>query len=69
LEKAGWVVQKPDPQDGRRSVISTTEKADDIKPELLQLWEDIDSEMLAGFTQSEVSTLIALLKRLHQNLN
>src|SRR5450432_2393017 len=72
LEARGLVVRRPDPQDGRRVVLSITR----VGLEALRLRRNARAEQLAqalstGFTRSELQQLMAaapLIERLAQNL-
>ena len=63
--ESGWIRKERDPGDGRVFRIFTTEKADRVKPELIELRVKANEELLAGFTQEEQ----VLFKRLLRDLS
>jgi len=59
-----WIRKENDPDDGRVFRLFTTEKAEKIKNELIELRTTANEEMLAGFSQEEQ----ILFKRLLRDL-
>lgn len=67
MERDGLIRRDPDPTDGRSSLISLSDHAiDRIEPARAILAKG-NTEALAGFTESEVETLTALLHRVIEN--
>ena len=62
--ESGWVRKERDPGDGRVFRIFTTDKADKVKSELIELRVKANDELLAGFTPEEQ----VLFKRLLRDL-
>lgn len=61
---SGWVRKERDPDDGRVFRIYTTDKADIVKQELIDLRVQANEELLAGFSREEK----VLFKRLLRDL-
>ncbi len=61
---SGWIRKDRDPDDGRVFRIHTTEKADNLKQELIDLRVKANEALLAGFNRQEQ----ALFKRLLRDL-
>ncbi|HTJ92273.1 MAG TPA: MarR family winged helix-turn-helix transcriptional regulator [Pararobbsia sp.] len=68
MEAAGWVKRQADPADRRALLVSVTDKADDRLDAVLKLGDDLTEKMTAGFSDTEVATLVSMLKRVRANL-
>ncbi len=68
MERDGLVTRRPDPDDGRASLYSLTDKARDQLPALHQALIEGGREALAGFSAVEEDLLRLLLKRMITNL-
>jgi DNA-binding MarR family transcriptional regulator len=72
LEARGLVERRPDPQDGRRAVISATDAGlQALRGRRNARTEQLAKALSAGFTRSELKQLIAvapLLERLAQSI-
>jgi len=67
LEKTGYVIRKPNPQDLRSNHVFLTRQAKDFKPRLyaiLQRWTDILS---SGMTAEEAEKALDLLTKMARN--
>lgn len=64
LRKKGMVSVSCDPTDKRRSLISLTEKAQKILPELRILGQGISEDTLAPLTSNERKTILKLLMKI-----
>jgi DNA-binding MarR family transcriptional regulator len=69
LEKAGLVERRDDPCDRRTWRLYLTEAADCQMGRLADFAEGVFHEALAGFSDSEHATLLALLDRVRANLS
>lgn len=69
LVQEGYVVRKPDEQDGRAYRVYLTEKALQIKPELFKLLKDWDEQLLSALTPQEKNEFIRLLKKMGHSLS
>jgi len=68
MERDGLVTRRPDPEDGRSSLYSLTDKARGQLPALNQALTEGGREALAGFSAEEEDILRGLLKRIINNL-
>lgn len=53
MVKAGWIIKKPDPNDARFQLISTTKKTDDLKDKLLKERQEANHDLLNIFSIEE----------------
>ena len=68
LERAGWVVREPDPDDGRALLIRPTRKAYRALPRFIQVSNALLDRAFAGFSEAQVKRVIATGNRLQENL-
>ncbi|PIE16850.1 MAG: MarR family transcriptional regulator [Rhodobacterales bacterium] len=64
LKKKGLVNQKPDLNDKRRSMLSISERAEELVPELGKIGHQISGETLSPLTEEERIAFLSLLKKL-----
>jgi MarR family transcriptional regulator, transcriptional regulator for hemolysin len=69
MERDGNIVRTPDPQDGRSKLISLTADAEKRMPAARKILFSGEDVALAGFSEAEKDTLVALLDRLSANLD
>ncbi len=69
MERDGLIQRTPDPADRRSSRITLTELAEARLPDAIAVLLRGNGEVLGGFTEEEAALLIALLKRLIENLD
>ena len=69
MERDGLIRRVPDPADGRSSLISLTEIAEERLPNASKVLFQGNREALDGFTEKETEQFIALLTRLIANLD
>jgi DNA-binding MarR family transcriptional regulator len=62
---SGWIRKDRSPEDGRVFQLYTTEKAENLKDELIALRVDANEKLMAGFSPEEK----ALFKRLLRDLS
>ncbi|HHX01412.1 MAG TPA: MarR family transcriptional regulator [Firmicutes bacterium] len=68
LEKAGFVVRKPDLEDLRCSRVYLTDRGRGIRTELETALHQVEQEMFAGFTQEEMSQAKTIFMKIRDNL-
>ena len=68
MERDGFLARKRHPSDRRASLLSLTAKAKDRLPAARLRLEEGAEQALAGFSERERATLMALLKRVVENL-
>jgi MarR family transcriptional regulator for hemolysin len=69
MERAGLIERRPDPDDGRRALITLTKAARARLPDAVAVLLAGNAEALKGFTEEEARDLEKLLKRLIANLD
>jgi MarR family transcriptional regulator for hemolysin len=68
LEAGGWIERRPDPQDRRAHLLTTTESA---KPVVQRIWHVVsktNAEALNDLAIGDLPLLAELLARIHANL-
>jgi MarR family transcriptional regulator, organic hydroperoxide resistance regulator len=68
MEKAGFVQRRADANDQRVSRVYLTETGRAIKAQVQAVWDTIEAETFAGFTDEESLLLRTFLQRIRQNL-
>ncbi len=68
LEDGGFVKRIKDPADKRAYKITITDKADSIFDEVKRLMKEVNTDMLAGFSDEETKQLEGLLDRVAKNV-
>ena len=68
MEKTGFVQRKPDASDQRISRVYLTEAGRAIRAKLQSVWDRMDVENFAGFSDEEKVMLRSFLQRLRENL-
>ncbi len=68
LERDGMIRRAPDPADGRASLISLTEKAEALLPEVDAIVASAHEVALRGMSADEVQDFARLLQRMVANL-
>lgn len=68
LEKAGLITRKPDPGDRRAKLVVLTDKADPVLDKIGVAMTEVRSEVLAGLSEDQKTTLDSLLCVLKNNL-
>ena len=61
MAETGWVIRKPDPDDGRVHRIFTAEKADTLKETLIEERKKANDEILSPFSPEDRQSLRRLL--------
>ena len=69
MERDGIIIRKPHPTDKRASLISLTAKAKRHLPQVKERMLQIAEQAVSGLNENERETLLALLKRVTENLN
>lgn len=68
LEESGLIVREVDEKDRRVNHIYPTEKAYDIKKQVLDIIKDLHDVLYQGFSQDEIRYAISLLSRMKGNM-
>ncbi|RYZ43870.1 MAG: MarR family transcriptional regulator [Myxococcaceae bacterium] len=69
MERDGLITREPHPGDKRASQISISEKARDRLPQAREQLAEVAAQATAGFSDRERATLLALLRRVVENLD
>jgi DNA-binding MarR family transcriptional regulator len=69
LEAAGFVSRKRDENDSRKSLVRLTNKAWSIERELVDIGDQLNDEVLAGFSPEEEEIAYQIVKRIITNLD
>ncbi len=68
MEKAGFLVRRPDPEDQRVSRVYLTQSGHAIHDKLQPIWRTMETETFAGFTREERDVIRGFLLRMRENL-
>ncbi len=68
LEKDGYLIRESVPGDARLKRIVLTEKAEQTQKILCKIIREFDAGIVAGFSEEELETLVALLGRIRKNI-
>lgn len=69
LEEEGYVVRKPDQEDGRAYRIYLTQRALEIKPNLFSLMRSWDDKLLGSLNTEEQEQFLKLLKKIGHSVS
>ena len=69
IESSGFVRRTKDPDDGRVSLVYLTQEGHDMLEPIVRLWEEVDDEMMKGFTFEERLLFRRLLIEVYSNLS
>jgi|DEB0MinimDraft_12_1074336.scaffolds.fasta_scaffold18767_2 DNA-binding MarR family transcriptional regulator len=69
LERDGWVVRKPDPEDRRAKRVYLTDKIDPVMADIKAIVKEVRATALHGLSAQERDQLISLMLRIRQNLS
>ncbi len=67
MEKSGYISRQCDSRDNRVNQIVITEKGQDMIHRSVEYFQEIDENMLKGFSEQELQELNGLLVRMLQN--
>lgn len=68
LEDNGFIVRKPDPEDGRKKIIFVTKRSMDIKEDYHKIYKELNQVLIQGFSSEEQKTVKALLNKMRNNI-
>lgn len=68
MEKAGLIERRQDDEDGRASVVNITATGKALQQPILQVWNNLEAQMLANLTTTEQTLLRRLLMQALANL-
>ena len=68
MQRDGWIVRQPDPEDQRISRVYLTEQGRALHHTVQAAIESLEQDMMQGFDKEEQRTLAGLLERVIENL-
>ena len=68
MERDGWVVRQPDPDDRRINRVAATAKAEEVWDELSGHAHAVLEKAYQGIDPTEIQTALAVLARVRENL-
>ncbi len=68
LEAAGWITRRPSATDRRANAIALQPRAEAAIDKAIAVSDRVQDEALAGFSAAERRQLVAMLQRVHANL-
>lgn len=68
LEKNGYVKTEKSQKDGRLKQLIVTEEGQATHDNILRFLQDVDDQLVDGFSTEEVDMFVSMLKRLIQNM-
>jgi MarR family transcriptional regulator, transcriptional regulator for hemolysin len=68
MERDGWVVRQPDPDDGRANLLVLTEEALNVWEEVSQLVRAMLQQAYRGIHPAEIEAVKRVLERVRRNL-
>ncbi|GEO79596.1 regulatory protein MarR [Companilactobacillus mindensis DSM 14500] len=69
LETNGYVSRQPDPDNGRRKLVSITEKGEQLYDKVRSAFKKSNDAMFEGITSEEQSQLESILEKVYKNLD
>jgi len=68
LEGCGLLVRRPDPEDARSSRFYLTERGQELRGPVTELWDRVEERVVSGLSPAERETLRQLLGKVRANL-
>ena len=68
LEAMGYIIRNDNPQCRRSFLISLTEEGKKMAVKVKDTFEGLEEEMMDGFSDEEMDTVISLVSRIYENL-
>jgi len=69
LERAGFVRRRPDPKDGRATLVDSTPAGMALRGRIERLWTELEADTVGDMTASQQRQLLRGLHRLETNLS
>ncbi|MDR7317520.1 MarR family transcriptional regulator [Brevibacillus nitrificans] len=69
LERKGYLVRQPNPEDKRSSLVCLTEAGREITKQLIPIDEHVHEVALRGISEEEIAFLKQLLSKIRENVN
>src|SRR5882724_11941344 len=68
LERAGFVRRRPDPEDGRVTLVDSTPAGMALRDRIERLWAELEADTVGDMTPSQQRQLLRGLQRVEANL-
>lgn len=68
MERDGWIQRTPDPQDGRRKLIGTTDRVEPVWEKMIDCARRVRNEAVRGIPEEDLQTMRRTLERVRRNL-
>lgn len=68
LEQGGHVRRRPDPKDGRASLVEATDESCVLREQVMGAWAELEERTLAGLGEAERAELLRLLGKVQGSL-
>jgi DNA-binding MarR family transcriptional regulator len=68
LERAGYVCRRPDPSDGRATLVDSTPAGIALRDRIERLWTQLEKDTIGDLSASQQQQLVDGLERLETNL-
>lgn len=68
LEKGGYIRKSSDSSDDRKKRIEITEQGESIVADSRRMFQEVENQMLDGFSKEEICELAQYMERMHENL-
>ena len=69
MEADGLIKRVPTESDGRRKKITLTDKALKYKEQVIAQLDKMDSRLIEGISEEDLSTFLSVIKRMGENLD
>jgi len=69
LERAGFVRRRPDPSDGRATLVESTEAGTALRGRIEELWAELEAQTVGDLSQAQLGQLLLGLQHLEENLS
>jgi MarR family transcriptional regulator, organic hydroperoxide resistance regulator len=69
LERAGFVRRRPDPRDGRATLVESTEAGTALRSRIETLWAELEMETVGHLSEAQQRQLLRALHCLEDNLS
>lgn len=65
LAKEGYITKTADPSNRRRNIILTTQKAHDVRQEILRILKGLTEDLFTDFSEEEIDRYFDLTRKIH----
>ncbi|WP_429415455.1 MarR family winged helix-turn-helix transcriptional regulator [Nocardia sp. GAS34] len=69
LERAGFVRRRPDPTDGRATLVESTPAGTALRHRIEQLWTELEADTVGDMNENQQRQLLRLLESVAANLS